>query len=99
MTREILYTDITEIQGNPVALQRVLDEVRETRRSHIIRADGEDIVVIAPVPKRSPSRRSKRTSADDPFWKLIGIGRSEGPGDISSNKQKYLIEAKMSTVK
>jgi hypothetical protein len=45
---------------------------------------------ITPVAKRSV--RGTPTSADDPLWKLVGIGHS-GKGDISENKHKYLAEA------
>jgi hypothetical protein len=45
---------------------------------------------ITPVVKRSV--RGKPTSADDPLWKLVGIGHS-GKGDISENTHQYLAEA------
>jgi hypothetical protein len=45
---------------------------------------------ITPVAKRSV--RGKPTSADDPLWKLVGIGHS-GKGDISANKHQYLADA------
>ena len=43
--------------------------------------------------RRSPLRKGKPITADDPLWQLIGIGRSEGPTDVSQNKHKYLAEA------
>lgn len=30
---------------------------------------------------------------DDPLWKLIGIGESSGPTDVSRRKHEYLAEA------
>jgi len=36
------------------------------------------------------------TSKDDPLWNIVGIGRSDGPGDVSENKYKYLAEAYLS---
>ncbi len=30
---------------------------------------------------------------DDPFQKLIGIGHSKEPTDVSENKHKYLADA------
>jgi excisionase family DNA binding protein len=43
--------------------------------------------------RASATRRGKATSADDPLWSIVGIGRSGGPGDVSENKRKYLAEA------
>ena len=37
--------------------------------------------------------RGKPTSADDPLWSIVGIGRSDGPADVSTNKHQYLAEA------
>jgi len=37
--------------------------------------------------------RGKPTSADDPLWSIIGIACSDGPGDVSQNKLKYLADA------
>ena len=45
---------------------------------------------ITSVAKRSV--RSKPASANDPLWKLIGIGHS-GKSDMSENKHKYLAYA------
>jgi excisionase family DNA binding protein len=33
------------------------------------------------------------TSAEDPLWNIIGLGRSDGPTDVPRNKHKYLAEA------
>lgn len=30
---------------------------------------------------------------DDPLWRLVGIGESDGSNDVASNKHKYLAEA------
>lgn len=61
---------------------------------------GKDITVerngslfrLSPLRARKPRRRRK-LSADDPLWGIVGIGHSEGPADISTNKHKYLAEA------
>ena|SRR5437762_11961845 len=45
--------------------------------------------------KRDRRRHGKPIAADDPLSRLIGIGRSDGPGDISANKHRYLAEAYM----
>jgi hypothetical protein len=57
---------------------------------------NEELAILQPT--KNPRRRSlkgKPITADDPIWNIVGIGRSEGPGDISTNKHKYLAEAYM----
>lgn len=44
-------------------------------------------------PLRPTRRRRRKLSADDPLWDIVGLGRSEGPTDVSTNKHKYLAEA------
>jgi excisionase family DNA binding protein len=44
---------------------------------------------------KNRQRRGKPITADDPLFRLIGIGSSDGSGDISANKHKYLAEAYM----
>src|SRR5262252_1853250 len=41
------------------------------------------------LPKKRTKTRGKPVNADDPLWKLVGIGHS-GKGDISANTHKYL---------
>jgi excisionase family DNA binding protein len=38
-------------------------------------------------------RKTGILTADDPIWDIVGMGRSEGPTDVSENKRKYLAEA------
>jgi hypothetical protein len=74
-------------------LLNLAQEVRSTNEPAVLQQDSEDVAMltpIKPVAKRTP--KGKPTSADDPLWKLIGIGHS-GKGDISENKHKYLAEA------
>ena len=37
--------------------------------------------------------RGKPFTMNDPLWNIVGIAASEGPGDVSENKHKYLAEA------
>jgi hypothetical protein len=68
-------------------------EVRSTNESRILQQESEDLAMLTPIePVAKRSVRGKPTSADDPLWKLIGIGHS-GKGDISENKHKYLADA------
>jgi hypothetical protein len=49
--------------------------------------------MLTPItPAAKKSIRGKPTSADDPLWKLVGIGHS-GTREISANKHKYLARA------
>ena len=44
--------------------------------------------------RKSAVRRGKPFTMNDPLWNLAGIGHSsEGPGDVSANKYKYLAKA------
>jgi hypothetical protein len=68
-------------------------EVRRTNESRILQQEREDLAILTPItPVAKRSVRGKPTSADDPLWKLVGIGHS-GKGDISANKHKYLVDA------
>ena len=74
-------------------LLSMAQEVRSTNESSILKQENEDLAMltpIKPVAKRTP--KGKPTTADDPLWKLVGIGHS-GKGDVSANKHKYLADA------
>jgi hypothetical protein len=74
-------------------LLSIAQEVRSTNEPRILQQESEDMAMLTPVPPMAKRRvRGKPTTADDPLWKLIGIGHS-GKGDISENKHKYLAEA------
>jgi len=71
-------------------LLNLAQEVRSTKESCILQQGSEDLVMLTPVAKRRI--RGKPITADDPLWKLVGIGHS-GKGDISETNHKYLAEA------
>ena len=74
-------------------LLSIAQEVRSTNESRILQQESEDLAMLTPItPVVKSSVRGKPTSADDPLWKLVGIGHS-GKGDISANKHKYLADA------
>jgi hypothetical protein len=74
-------------------LLSMAQEVRSTNESRILKQESEDLAMLTPItPVAKRSVRGKPTSADDPLWKLIGIGHS-GKGDISENKHQYLADA------
>jgi excisionase family DNA binding protein len=54
--------------------------------------------VLTPVAQRAERRpasapRGRPTGPDDPLWAIVGIARSDGPGDVSEHKHRYLAEA------
>lgn len=93
MAREPRPIDVTR-SPEPLRLVEEIEQSGQTRR--LCRGDKTVAIVspVAAVPRqRAPARRrTGLLGPDDPFWKLVGIGRS-GLGDVSSNKQKYLAEA------
>ena len=74
-------------------LLTLAQEVRSTNEPAVLQQDREDVAMLTPItPVAKRRARGKPTSADDPLWKLIGIGHS-GKGDVSENTHKYLAEA------
>jgi hypothetical protein len=68
-------------------------EVRRTNESAVLQQEGEEVAMLTPITPVAKRRvRGKPVTADDPLWKLIGIGHS-GKGDVSENKHTYLAEA------
>jgi hypothetical protein len=90
MARELKRIDITNVPE----LLRIAEEVQASQEPRVLRRDSEDLAVVRPI---KPSRRrvppGRATGAKDPLWSIVGIGRSEGPTDISENVDKYLAEA------
>jgi hypothetical protein len=74
-------------------LLSIAQEVQSTNESRILQQENEDVAMLTPITPVAKRRvRGTPTSADDPLWKLIGIGHSS-KGDVSENKHKYLAEA------
>ncbi len=72
-------------------LVRLAEEVQSEGAGRILRHNGEDVAVL--LPRKRASRRRRTTSPDDPLWEIVGIARSDGPGDVAENKHKYLADA------
>lgn len=94
MTREYVSVDIS----NAPDLQRLAEAVRQTGLPHALKQGAETVAVVRPAPKkgrrvRAPQHRSGILGADDALFRLIGIGTSGGPGDVSTNKHSYLADA------
>jgi hypothetical protein len=67
MAKEMDYIDISSIPD----LLRIAEEVRTTKKPHVLRRDNEDLAVLIPI---TPARhRAKRTKADyDAFLAAAG---------------------------
>ena len=90
MVKELKRVDISNIPE----LVRIAQEVRDSNEPQLLTRDNEELAILTPVRpsvKRRP--RGRPTTAGDPMWKLVGMGDSGGPGDVSVNKHKYLAEA------
>lgn len=89
MAKEPKRIDISSIPE----LVEFVHEVRQTNEPSILQQEREDVAMLTPLkPVTKRGIRGKPTTADDPLWKLVGIGHS-GKGDVSANKHRYLAEA------
>ena len=93
MAQELESLDVSD---SPEIL-RLAQEVAETGVGRVLRtADGE-LAVLRPIRKPRPRKRGPRKTGllmpDDPFLKLIGIGRSAEPSDASERKHEILARA------
>lgn len=88
MAKEPKRIDISRIPE----LLSIAQEVRRTNEPAVLQQEREDLAMLTPIKPVGKRRLTgKPTTADDPLWKLVGIGHS-GKGDISENKHKYLAE-------
>lgn len=82
-----------DIRAIPELLS-IAEEVRRTNEPRILKQGSEDLAILAPInPWAKRRAKGKPVTKDDPLWKLVGIGHSGGPGDVSANKHKYLADA------
>jgi hypothetical protein len=89
MAKEPKRIDISRIPE----LLHLAHEVRRTNAPAVLQQEREDLAMLTPIKPVAKRRiRGKPTSADDPLWKLVGIGHS-GKGDVSTNKHQYLADA------
>src|SRR3990172_4171341 len=75
---------------------RRLPAVRVGRGVRVRKEDIDKLPTPVEVGLEAVRPRVKRGGVftkEDPLWRLVGIGHSEGPGDVSENKHKYLAEA------
>jgi hypothetical protein len=73
--------------------EMLVDTDRQRDVTQMAKELKHDVAELTPLkPRVKRSVRGKPVTADDPLWKLVGIGHSV-KGDISENKHKYLVEA------
>lgn len=75
----------------------LVDEVAATRKACRLQRHVFAVALLSPARTRRRIRKGRPTSADDPIWKIIGMGSSDGPGDVSENVDRYLAEAYLDT--
>ncbi|MGI8916439.1 MAG: hypothetical protein ACR2JY_22145 [Chloroflexota bacterium] len=83
-----------DIGDNPDLL-RLVEDIRASNSPRVLRHDNEDVAIIRPLKRAARTRlpRGRPAAADDPLWQLIGVGVSDGPGDVSTKKHYFLAEA------
>ena len=86
MNHEALSVDVS---GNPELLS-LAQEVKQSGRPRVLRTDGEALARVSPMPTRQRRPRGKRTSADDPIWDIVGMGRSGEPSNVSEHVDEFL---------
>lgn len=59
----------------------------------LVRADGEELARMLPAAQQPRRARGRRTSAADPIWDIIAMGRSEGGStDVSAHVDEFLAD-------
>lgn len=90
MAKELKQLDVS----NQPELLAIAEQVHESGEARLLRRADEELAVLTPVPR--PRRRSPRAlplTREDALWNIVGIGESDGPGDVAANKHRYLAEA------
>lgn len=94
MPKDARIIEISEI-GTPSELLQLAEEVRATGVTTVLCRNGENLVELRPARAIKKSRqKSKVFDRKDPLWGIVGIVKDNGgPGDVSSNVDKYLADA------
>lgn len=79
-------------------LVRIVEQVRTSGKSHVLRRNKENLAILRPVrSRRKASPQPRPVTRDDPLFRLVGIGQSGIPGGISEKKHEFLLKAYRST--
>lgn len=79
-----------------VANTAALYERMQNEGGSVLVEYGDMLFSVRPAHRRRPKRarrKPRHLTADDPFFSIIGIADSGGPGDVSTNIHKYIAEA------
>lgn len=82
MTLEEFMTDL------PTLLDRL-----ERESAGVLVEYAGTLFSVRPQSKRTARHRTRHFSTEDPLFEVMGIGHSGGPGNVATNKHKYLAEA------
>jgi len=85
-------TKPVEFQEFATRLDTIFDEIEANGGSVTVERGGQQFTV-SPKVTRPKGGKSSHFSPTDPLFNIIGIGHSEGPTDVSSNKHKYIADA------
>jgi hypothetical protein len=88
MATEPNTVDISETTD----LLRLVAEVNDTGHALLLRKDSEDVAILSPA-RKARHRRGAPVTAEAPLWTIVGVAKSRGPTDVSSDKHRYLAEA------
>jgi hypothetical protein len=72
-------------------LDAIFDQIEANGKEITVERGGR-LFALRPKRRRHP-RKGGPITADDPLWDIVGIGRSRGPTDVSSNKHKNIADA------
>jgi hypothetical protein len=90
MPEEITYTNITHMPE----IVKLAIEVQATRKKHVLCIDGQDIAIVQPISAKGTSEvESEKTidrSGKQVLLKLLSMGVTGGPEDLSANIDHYL---------
>jgi hypothetical protein len=78
-------------------VRRLAEEVRASATPRALQIDHETVAILTPVSEMpAKGRRGRAAGADDPLWNIVGLGQSNGSGDVAENVDAYLAQAYIS---
>jgi len=73
-------------------LRRLVEEVRAADQTRVLQVDHEDAALLVSAVRSTRARR-KVTDAADSLWNIVGLARSDGPGDVAEQVDSNIAEA------
>lgn len=89
------------LRVNPITVRRAIAEGRlqalRVGKSVRVRREAVDELLVpfesTPAAKKIAAPQGKPFTMDDPLWDMVGLVRSDGPGDVAERTDTYLAEA------